>query len=150
MAFINEYISLEDRKKYKIDERTLRLNPRLKGVLPSFYTPYWTIDRERNIFMEPNGSWDQLHEEERWFGFRLVIDNDSDFEFKLDYGAGRSVEFSENPFYVVWNFKSLNEIANPRNLPHDEVIAYLKEALTVYGYAGITWPVANTIVKFNF
>jgi hypothetical protein len=150
MAFVNEYISLEDREKYKIDERTLRLNPRLKGILPSYYTPYWTIDRERNVFMEPNGSWVQLHDDDPWIGFRLVIDNDLDFEFKLNYAPGASVEFTDNPFYKVWDFKSMNEVANPKNIPQKEIVQLLKEALAVYGYLGAGLQVKNTVVIFNF
>lgn len=44
MAFVNEYIPVDDVKKYGIEEIDRRF-------LKTTYQPDWTVDRERNIYL---------------------------------------------------------------------------------------------------
>ncbi|HSH72868.1 MAG TPA: hypothetical protein VK974_07410 [Methylophilaceae bacterium] len=147
MAFINEYIPQEDIKKHKFDEQFLADHPEYK-TLPSLFAPHWTVDRGRNIYLMSIGSYDQAHDEDPWIGFELNI-NSKVIVCKLLYGAGKSVKFSDSPFYMAWNMISLM----PEDLHGIEpsvVIDLLKEALTTYGYAGVHRQIDNTIVKFHF
>ena len=150
MAFVNEYISQDDIKKYKFDEMLFKANPELKGVLPSYYTPIWTIDRERNIYMQSTGSYDQAREDDPWVRFKLVIHDKSVFNFKLWYGAGKSVKTTDDPYIIVWDFKSMDVVSNSYDIPQNEITQLLKEALTVYGYLGAGVQIKNTVVRFNF
>ncbi len=53
MAFVNEYVSEEDIRKYDLVTLRLQYNPvwKKEGKLPYNYQFTWTIDRERDIFL---------------------------------------------------------------------------------------------------
>ncbi|MGZ8253017.1 MAG: hypothetical protein ACXW1P_10600 [Methylophilaceae bacterium] len=147
MAFINENISQDDIRKYKFDEQFLADHPEYK-TLPSNFAPHWTVDHDRNIYLMSIGSYDQAHDEDPWIGFELNI-NSKVIVCKLLYGAGKSVKFSESPFYMVWNLISLMP-EDLHGIEKNVAIDFLKEALTTYGYAGARRQIAETVVKFNF
>ncbi len=150
MAFINEYISKEDIKKYDIfgimnkfdeikkeDEKYLRLK--------------WVLDREREI----------------WFCYAgRVIDQDLDFgqgtgeeiwylnykgtnlEVRLQRGRNSS-SIRERPYIKHWIFlsitpESLNDVSNK------ELRDIIKEALDVYGTNGIASQVEKQNIEFRF
>lgn len=148
MGFVNEYVSEEDIKKYKLDEAFLKRNPAYKyGGIPSSFRHHWTVDHARNIYLmrviTPGRDF-----EPPWQGFLLDWDG-KEFLCKLEYGPGRSSKYSETPFVIVWSLLGID----PDHLHHmqrEQVVEVLKEALTVFGSAGITHQVPNTIVKFTF
>ena len=49
MAFVNEFVSDEDIKKYKLERLWLGFHPGDQEV-PSVYRFHWTVDRERDAF----------------------------------------------------------------------------------------------------
>lgn len=148
MAFVNEYILPNDIARIDLYKKVLKKYPLLKEI-PSTFNPAWTVDRERNIYLMTNGSWDQAHEDEPWYGFKLVLNDESEFDFFLNYGAGRSSNLTDNPFVIVWDFLKL-EKCDKKNYPEDAVILLLKEALATHGYMGVAKKIPNTVVKFNF
>jgi len=73
MSFINEYISDEDRERYKLDEVDRRF------VVGGTSSNEWTIDKEREIYLRHVASGREEFSREStwtffWKGFFIVID----------------------------------------------------------------------------
>ena len=137
MAFINEYISEEDFKKYDI-----------KGICEqfdiSFYRLAWTVDREKAIFLIFLADKSCA---DGYFGSKLL------FYWKgspirvdlMKAGAGGS--YKEKSF-CRW---ALQKIELPEALEEQmAIMAELKNALTAYKAGGIEVPVADHTVYFDF
>ena len=132
MAFVNEYIPKEDIEKHQIEETN----------------PQWTIDRERQVFLRMHYFNRQRDGEGAWWEAELNIEGKT-FICKLEYGAGHSIKFNERPYVIVWNLININ----PKIVQHitrERVQEILKEALTVYGYAGARKQIPTTCIKCNF
>jgi hypothetical protein len=147
MAFLNEYVSPEDIKKYKLDEKFLRSHPEYKN-LPSDFRPSWTIDKVRNIYLMGTRMANPSRDTDSWFEF-LINWNGKEFFIKLQKGSG-SQKLNESPFLILWD-----EVISiyPRDLDgaeSEELLKILKEALTVRGYDGARKQIPNTVVQFNF
>lgn len=147
MVFINEYVSSEDIKKYRLDQSFLKRNPAYEEI-PSGYKHKWTIDKERNFYLQCTGMANQAREDEVWIEFTLVMSG-LIFIFRLELGAG-SINFNESPYIIVWDSLKIFYPHDFHGLPQEDVISVLKEALLVYGYDGARKQIENTIVKFNF
>lgn len=144
MGFVNEFVSEEDIKKYKLDEIWLKNSPAYKSV-PASFRHHWTIDRERDIYFKVIGSGreelaNQVIGNFYWKGQLLTV--------HLYVAAGGSLKFSEQPFRKIWERADIF----PRQAvtEHPEIMDALKEALTVYGVRGMQNQVPNTIVEFKF
>jgi hypothetical protein len=147
MAFVNEYVSPEDIKKYKLDEQFLWCH-REYTSLPSDFQPSWTIDRARNIYLMATGMANPAREAESWFAFLLNWDS-KEFLIKLEKGPG-SEKLNESPFLICWN-KVVS--IYPSGLATEEmekILGMLREALAVRGYDGARKQVPNTVVQFDF
>jgi hypothetical protein len=147
MAFVNEYASPADIKKYKLDEQFLRRHPEYTSLPPDFQ-PSWTIDRERDIYLMVTGMANPARETESWFAFLLNCDG-KEFSIKLEKGPG-SKKLNESPFLIVWS--KVMSIYPPDLAAEEaeEVLGILREALTVRGYDGARKQVLNTVVQFDF
>lgn len=146
MAFVNEYVSEEDIKAYKLDEIWLEHNViyRKTGV-PSHVRLHWTVDRDRSAYLMRvgGGGYDQdftdwvLHLHGKRMNVRLTMP-----------GEG-SKNFKEQPYRIVWDLVRIHP-----ELPEmikQEVVQILKEALTAYGYAGARNQAPGiTVVEFKF
>lgn len=128
MAFVNEYISAEDEKKYGLEEIDKRF--RFNGV----HARDWTIDRDRSIYLRivarGGGSDPDLRSQSKWTfcwkGHLLVLELDA-----LD-GSGE-------PGMPGWSLWRLDGISIPDELApqQSQIISDLKEALTAYRGGGV-------------
>jgi len=147
MAFINEYISEEDRKKYKIDELFLERNPQHKKV-PEYWDPHWCRDKNRDLYLMSAGITNQAVCEDVVFYFHFFVNGEL-FEYTLRYGPDRSGSFSEDPYVVSWELVNVKKPLNAK-LAIKDVTSLFKEALVAYGYNGRNKWVENIEVKFSF
>ncbi len=137
MAFVNEYVSEEEAKKYDLDgiNRQFGRDPDIR------YS--WTIDRERNVFlMWIKAGREEFASEETfvlwWDGLVVPV-------YTIKGGGGRLSEKST----TIWRLRGIDlpsELTDKR----DELIAVLKEALTEYKVFGIGVPVADHTAIFEF
>jgi hypothetical protein len=155
MAFVNEFVAEEDNKKYAVDELLAEFNRfNWRHGRPPGFSPAWTIDRERDIYLilvksieevgpsgrpEPTGKANWILS---WQGRR------AQFTIERVWAAG-STDFADSPFRVVWSLK-WSDTSEVPDVPREQLVACLKEALTAYGHSGVKGQVANTTVSFNF
>lgn len=125
MAFVNEYISAEDSKKYDIDG----INKRF--IVGGTNARDWTIDHERGIYlrMVAWGREEFSHQSTwtfYWHGELLVLELEN-ISTTGSTGGTRS------------GHKRLRSIEIPQHLEpkRAEIIADLKEALTAYKDGGV-------------
>jgi len=146
MAFVNEYVSEEDIKKYSLEEDWIRRNPQYRPEgRPASCRLKWTIDRERNIyFMVVGGGGREENFTDcilNWDGKELAV--------RLVETAGGSKNLNEVPFKIIWDL----EFIRPSQLDvvsHQEIVLVLKEVLTVFGYDGARRQIPNSVVEFKF
>jgi hypothetical protein len=121
MAFVNERISDEDRKI--LDPKVFSHPYSKLNVVDNSH--YWTIDRKRNIFLIrfPIG----FPEAPYYFGF--YIDNHL---VRIDAYTMMEGDYKNNKGVMTWNIEKI-EIPAPLQPKREEVIAALKEAITVRG-----------------
>ncbi|MEI8326925.1 MAG: hypothetical protein WCH44_16480 [Betaproteobacteria bacterium] len=141
MAFVNEFITPEDFKKYDIEG----VFKKIEGPVFIYAPPYgWTIDRARNIFL----LYITVGHEERsnrltfalwWDGAVIVTEVEM-----LD--GSHSDRYSG---HAIWGLAKLNV---PKNflIEREEVVRTLKDAMTCYGYIGPFRQLKSYTVEFNF
>jgi hypothetical protein len=128
MAFVNEYVAVEDYKYIPY---------------PAGDRPKWTVDRERNIYFMILPRYGPPDFPDNWSECLLSIDG-KQFVVRLKTGgAGTSEKLTDNPFYRVWCIK------NPEKY-ESSVLDILKEALTTYGFTGAYKQIPHMVVKFTF
>lgn len=138
MAFVNEYISVDDIVKYDIENILRRFSKRLIGRWS------WTIDRERDVVL----MWIRRGLEEEsdhvefvlWWRKQLI-------EVELitvEEGGSYSAKS-----YIRWG---LGAIKLPSGLEsqRSDILEVLKEALIEYMAFGIGVPVTDHTVSFDF
>lgn len=147
MAFINEYISEEDIKKYDIRGIWKQFHPFLTDEeLDLSVDKYsWTVDKDREIFFIPLKSGKDEFSNQKscalwWKGHLLsvIIEN-----------VGGHLDYPNQIGSITWG---LVNIDRPTDfiVMDSEVVSALKEALIVYRLRGIQIPIANYSVKFDF
>lgn len=137
MAFVSEYASEIDAKKYDLDGVSLYF-----GKDPSVRYS-WTIDRGRDVFlMWISSGREEFANKHRfvfwWRGEMLTI-------YLEGKGEGRPSERSSK----TWSLPGLDLPCHLESERH-EIIAALKEALKEYKVSGVGVPVANHTTFFNF
>lgn len=145
MAFVNEYVPEDDIKKYKLDEIWLKYHPEEKSV-PNHYRHEWTVDRERDIYLK----WVNVGREEYSSRLTFVLYWKGEF-FTADLdlvGIGRPQKLTERPYRKVWELVGIWP-SQPKTATREEVLAVLKEALTVRGYDGARRQIPDTVVEFK-
>ena len=149
MAFVNEYVSEEDIKKYNINEIWLSHHPEYKRKgRTSSNSPYnWTIDREREVWLMrvAAGGYDRGN-----LQIWVLFWKGELLSFWLAMPGEGSKSFKEQPYRIVWGFSpfSLHPTSH-----HDwpEILQVFKEALTVFGYDGVRKQApGETVVSFKF
>lgn len=156
MAFVNEYISQEDIKKYGLDEVWEKYTKDRTIKMLGDAARQWTINKNENIFMVPLAKviaeeYDHgcSYTKEQCFLFYF---QDKFFEIRLimvDYKKA----FSENglkvtAYSVVWDLLSINPEAKDVHAFNEN----LKAALKTFGMNGVVSEdiKPQTIVVCNF
>jgi hypothetical protein len=126
MAFVNEYITDQDRQKYGLD--AIDGSPAMRGRAPS---RSWTIDQDRSIYLRYIGCGrEEFGNHSTWHFFwdeqLLTID------LVLLQAGG-------NPGGPCWSKKRILKLPLPPQLEakRDEIIADLREALVAYKDGGV-------------
>ena len=167
MAFVNEYIKIEDVSTYRLFELQCKYNDAISNKSPKeiFNNTLWTIDKERDIWLRSSVS---------------IMDPKEDFFIPLGYAVyifyvngiyyetilkpvseESSHKYSEDPFVKTRELISIrvvpedNSISNEklakivdealktypaRNFPDKNIIKLLEEALNIYGIDGQKGP----------
>jgi len=144
MAFVNEYVSQEDIKKYGLAELHRRCSHKANNYNAArdglHDKSQWTIDREREI----------------WFmrlGIRKIpgeippiyLGNDiyilhykgKNIEVVMeDNRKDGSTKFSDNPFRIRWDILSISSSLLD-GVQTEEIIELIQEAMEVYGLSGV-------------
>jgi len=137
MAFVNEYVSAEDAKKYDFARLFKRFDKSLLGH------PTWTIDRENDAFL----LWLRASREESrnyqmfamwWKGKVFPV-------YLIPTSGGRLNEKS----FTHWRLMEL-ELPEELNLQRSEIVNALKAALIEFKEFGIRVPVVDHTVTFEF
>lgn len=147
MAFVNEFVSDLDVKKYELENVKYKYSSSLiASGIPSSFKFDWVFDRERNIYlMKVRHGREEICNRTYW----ILNWDGCEFEIQIDLADGSSPNLNDSPFVIVFDLVEI--IPKEKNLIHDDkVISVLKEALTVYGYEGARRQVENTLVNFNF
>lgn len=141
MTFINEKISSEDSKKFSIDE----INKDYLRSPGANY--YWTIDRERDIYLRWMKSDHQEPTEQQvsfyWKGALFRID------FKVTGHGQRGGKGETN-----WSWNGMRQPSPNDQAILDshraEIITDLKDALRAYKDGGIFSTIADHTANFDF
>ncbi len=143
MAFVNEYISDEDIKRYNLIELMnyyYKLDRRFHPFDPKTRKLRWTIDKERNIWLLKAISMHLPDHREGWTG---------EVYFVLYY-QGRKIEIvlkeepgtdqSKDPIIKRWTLLRIKEedIKGFDKKDKQEMFKVLQEALSEYGLDGLT------------
>ncbi len=138
MAFVNEYVSAEDKKEIDFSSISARPygDPKITPVSPYI----WTIDRERDVFLM--WTW-HGHEDAHKDNFFLYWWKGTPLGVRMD-------KTLIEPRTLLWRRFGLTCPAHLR-AEYDEIVTVLKEALTVYGFDGdVGENVVSVEVQFDF
>lgn len=148
MAFINEYVSDEDVKKYELEKMWDDFHPFYKHSYkePGFRFA-WTVDRTRNAYFMPVHIGREEYSNQitcvLWIdGIQLVV--------VLNKGDESTENVKDGLGKVVWYLSEIRKPVSNTTLDHSEIIELLKEALLEYGYDGIWKALPNYAVNFAF
>lgn len=137
MAFVNEWVSDEDIKKYDLPSVWMKV----KGSTPFQYV--WTVDRERNAFLIPYASG------------REEFANQGDFVLWWDgelHKARLISNYNHGGYENVtttWHLVGID--SDPGSIHNKEdIVAMLKEALRGFRLDGVVVPVQYHTAVFDF
>lgn len=136
MAFINEYVSTEDVKKYDLDgiNRRFGKDPQIRYG--------WTIDRERGVFLR----WIKSGREE--FASRVTMVLWWHGEIIPVYLEVSGTGDYSKPTTTVWSLSGI-ELSGVLEPSRDEILQALRDALTEYK-VGVGVDVADHTAVFEF
>jgi len=156
MAFVNDYLTEEEKKKFAGYQLKYAPNcphnSRILGTDENIGGVWCTVDRERKIYLFYCGdnyriSFDCADNSIYRKYFALVIDEETPAVVYVSMvDEWGSVE--NDGYRVLWKLKELDNRSNNKYLDKD-ILVYVKEALHVYGRDGE--PGSNPrISKFDF
>lgn len=130
MAFINEFASEEDIKKYQLKELWLGGHLNYKEY-PESFRLHWVRDSERDAFLMfvGGGNREQLEV------FATLYFKGEYFSVELIKKVSGSNEADTGKWQIVWKVVSIDRKA--LTAKPVELIGLLKEALLTYGYRGV-------------
>lgn len=148
MAFVNEYMSDDDIKKYGIEEIDKFFNK-------AHYQPSWTVDRDRNVYLryvqsgreETSQEWDFTY---YWKGHLLFV------RLHVEGGGKRGGDgwssYSKLRMGLPEQYYLLNAVFLPEALKANEaeIKADLKEALIAFRDFGVFSATATHTATFDF
>lgn len=142
MAFVNEYVSDEDVKKYNLADVRKAWN----CDIPPGFKYVWTFDRERDCYFI------LLRSGREEFANRahcVLYFQGGHWDVEILKELGGSQSAAENPYRIIWGLVEIKNLQGD-SVPREEFVPVLKEALTAYGYRGVHSQIDNTIVEFTF
>ena len=147
MAFVNEYVSDEDVKKYDLFGLEQIFYPAREKPLDR-YT--WTRDKERDIFLTKGKGAGKENDIPVWVLYRQGKLS----AFQIYRGEGSSRKVYERPFRTVWHFEGFyqNRFRSFFVPPKEELPGFFQdliEALTTRGFLGVVRQLPETIVSFD-
>ena len=145
MAFVNEYASDEDIKKYKLNEIWDRYHIHAKGKYYRGKRPYFTIDRERDIFLM-TVSGEKVNDVFR-YKFLLLVQG-FDVVACVNKVKGGSSSTKDRPYVIIWDLSKIDK-PDQLDVSEEDLVEILKKAITVYGRDGIREQIPDTVVKFK-
>ena len=137
MAFVNEWISQEDIKKYNLIELKDSYLKKDYSGYKEWMKLHWCVDRKREIWFMYVLSPHKPDHREGWTGedFFVLHYQGKNIEIVLK-NLGGSVKPTDNPFRVIWKLIRINE-EDLEGFEYEEVLCVLKEVLNTYGWMGI-------------
>lgn len=135
MAFVNEYLSKEEKEGLKV-----RAIPNPGNQLSIIDPSWWTIDREENVkFM--------------WGCQAFGEDGDNMYYYLLEW-KGNPIPLKLEKNWIngstcEWGIVYLG-ISSDLYEKKNDIIQMLKNALTVYGYDGYPQDIQKIVVQFKF
>jgi hypothetical protein len=144
MTFINEYVSDEDIRKYRLDDLWDRTHPRQpwRGT----HRHSWTIDRNRNTYLMLIRSGREMKSANR-FEFLLWWDGN---EIYLDLEREGNANFRTGEGSGKWHLRNPHQLASIDAAKSNEIAAALKAALLQYGFSGVEHQLKNYVVHTAF
>ena len=147
MAFVNEFVSDEDVKKYDLEGLYKKWR---KETPPNFLTEWrWTVDREKDSYfirMQTGYGTDR----ERADHVRGVLYyRGVQWKVEFRYEPGCSNSFSDHHFRMIWGFVSIKH-PEGGSVPEAELLPVLKEALIAYKVWGIDTSAKLTDIVTTF
>ena len=143
MAFINEYISDEDMKKYNLIELMnyyYKLDRSFHPFNPKTRKLRWTIDKERNIWLLNAISKHLPDHRDGWTGevYFILYYQGRKIEIVLKEEPG--TDQSKDPIIKKWTLLRIKEedIKGFGKEDKQEILQILQEALNEYGLNGMT------------
>ncbi|PIE74112.1 MAG: hypothetical protein CSA19_01445 [Deltaproteobacteria bacterium] len=135
MAFVNEYVTEADNKRYNLDELWARYNGVLSQKLPD--KKCWVIDREKEIWLLdtgriPDPDLDHAYLPEQIWTLHYQGDN---IEVRIQVSDDK--EIAGKQYKRVWDLLALSSDAL-ENLQTELLLQILEEMLKTYGYMGLT------------
>ena len=166
MAFVNEYESKKDIEKYGLFELRCKYSLELQRDTKENYKErkhIWTIDREREIWLEPGISINDYINDRRPTGYMIytLYVQGKYYEVILTIVTDESSKVSEGVYIRTWKLVSIRptpeeectsnseqikiaeealKTESAKHFPNQDVIEVLKEALEVYGFDGMEGP----------
>ena len=143
MAFVNEYVGEDNIKKYGLE--ALRME--WKGSIPPRFRYEWTFDAERNCYFIPM---ETGREEESNQVRGVLYYKGIQWDVKVSLESNGSLSFAENPYRVIWGLRHIKHPSGG-DVPEQEIVPVLKEALVAYRVFGIGTPAElNVVTHFTF
>jgi hypothetical protein len=159
-GFVNEKVCDADIQKYKLQE----IRPIEQWKLDEGYFYYrWVIDREREIWFtyqksEKSGLTGDPRDPDYYTGNGIYVlhykGENIEVVLKREYDEEREKNAlsHKNPYYIIWDLIRINKPESLKEVPDEEIIAVLKEVLSVFmkEYIHKYIPKENIIVQFKF
>ncbi len=155
MTFICEYVSEENIEKYNLDQYLNKYIRVSSEKLPNKkFRHSWVVDSDRQLFfmhlkkiMITGESGLDEPSSESIFLLKL---REHEYEITLSKNENGSYRLDDNPYIIIWDLLEVNKVDDREDVEFDH-ISILKEALKIYGYAGVHSLVKGTVqVNFNF
>ena len=107
MAFVNEYVSEDDIKKYGLDKVWLDRNAvyKAEGKMPSGFRYKWTVDRESDSYfmVVGGGGYDRGN-----ITNCVLFRGGQLWDIELAEPGEGSKNFKEQPYRIVWALEVIN------------------------------------------
>lgn len=134
MAFVNEYVSEEDKVKYGLDELWASYHDVLNQKLPN--KKDWTIDREREIWLMETAGIRDPDLDHAYLPEQIWILHYQGHNIEVRIEVSSDEEFDGNKYHKIWDLLALSP-DSLENISTEGLIELLEEALVAFGYEGV-------------